>query len=267
MEDDDLNPFFACVGRRGQEHLVYMLDAVTMYNELSALRGYEARGAALWYLGSEDPTIWSFFDERKLNSPYQPDLLKTVDLPGLVGVDADVEGNELMTVTALARGGQRDLAVDADGLITDERYRSYPNSLLIGQFDAPARGEGGRAHLRRRTRPGLHPADSGYPEGQGRARLPSSSSVNSPRAIPRIVARCWREGNEIGNHTYTHPHMGTGVAPSARSSRSTRRSGRSRASPATAVCSSDPPLANPPISAPPPPPTPPSSRNSSARNS
>ncbi len=82
MEDDDLNPFFACMDEEGQEHLVYMLDAVTAFNELSALRGYEARGAALWYLGSEDPTLWSFFDERKLSRPYRPDLLKSVDLSG-----------------------------------------------------------------------------------------------------------------------------------------------------------------------------------------
>ncbi|HEY3418039.1 MAG TPA: glycosyl hydrolase family 18 protein, partial [Armatimonadota bacterium] len=49
MDDDELNPYF---GYRdpatGQSHVVYMLDAVTAYNHIKALKGYEPRGAALW---------------------------------------------------------------------------------------------------------------------------------------------------------------------------------------------------------------------------
>src|SRR5213078_877784 len=42
-------------------HTVWMLDAVSAFNQVAVTNSFGARGVALWRLGSEDPSLWSFF--------------------------------------------------------------------------------------------------------------------------------------------------------------------------------------------------------------
>lgn len=45
-------------------HSVWMLDAVSAFNQLSAAKKYGVRGYAIWRLGAEDPSLWNVLPRR-----------------------------------------------------------------------------------------------------------------------------------------------------------------------------------------------------------
>ena len=209
MDDGDLNPYFSYDDANGQSHYVAMLDAVTAYNELRALKDYQPRGAALWYLGSEDPTIWSFFDEDKLANPPPVSSLTSMDFQTTLETDVARSGDELMQITAVSQPGFRQFALDSDGLIESETYLKYPTPYVMRQYSAT----GKKVALTFDDGP-----DPKYtPEI---LRILKENGVNATFFIignqaaqnPRIARQSWADGNELGNHTYTHPHIAT-VSP------------------------------------------------------
>jgi len=204
MDDGDLNPYFTYVDDEQQKHVLYMLDAATMANQLRALKGYTPRGAALWYLGSEDPTIWSFFDDAKLARSPDLSALQNVDFKTTLDTDISPSGDELMRITALAQPGTRSFTLDHDGLITAEDYQQYPTPFVLSQFGAT----GKTVALTFDDGP-----DPRYtPEV---LRILRENQVNATFFIvggqaaqhPDIIRQSWQDGNELGNHTYTHPHI------------------------------------------------------------
>ena len=60
-----LNATFRYVDRKGLVHRVWMLDAVTAYNQWLWADRHRVRGAALWLLGFEDPSVWLLFDRNR----------------------------------------------------------------------------------------------------------------------------------------------------------------------------------------------------------
>ena len=207
MDDDDLNPyFFYKDSKTGQSHLVYMLDAVSAFNQIQALRGYEAHGAALWYLGEEDPAIWSFLGDDKLNQTANPKLLEQVNFKNVINADVDPGDGELTQITSLTRPGIRSFDFDEDGLITDETYASYPSPYTIKQFD----GAGKTIALTFDDGP-----DPGYTPQI--LRILKQNGVHATFFVlgekaaqyPNVIRQAYLEGNELGNHTYSHPHIET----------------------------------------------------------
>ena len=64
LDPVSLNPRFEWTEiEDGQEkrHQVWMLDAVSAFNQIVVTRSLGATGVALWRLGSEDPSLWNFF--------------------------------------------------------------------------------------------------------------------------------------------------------------------------------------------------------------
>ena len=166
MDDNDLNPYFTYANSKDQQdHLVYMLDAVTAYNHITALKGYDPGGVAVWFLGSEDPSIWRFFAEGKLGDPLKPDDLRQVICDS---VAPDGEG-DISEIDGDARNGERVLTQDKDGLFDSEEYTQYPSRLR----EALIRGRQAqrcRADIRRRPTPRMDSPDNGYPWQEPRAR-------------------------------------------------------------------------------------------------
>lgn len=210
MNDDELNPYFTYLDADNQTHIIYMLDAITAYNQVQALRGYELRGAALWALGSEDPTIWKFFNKQTLTNPVDPSVFATIDFKREQDVQTSPDGDELMQVASLAAPGMRALTTDQDGLIVSENYISYPTPNTIRQFDG--RGKTIALTFDDGPNPKYTPQVM---------RILRENHINATffvvgemaASYPEIVRQCWHDGNEIGNHTYTHPHITT-VSPS-----------------------------------------------------
>jgi peptidoglycan-N-acetylglucosamine deacetylase len=204
MDEDELNPRFAYVDQAGQDHLVYLLDACTAYNQVMALKGYEPLGVALWRLGSEDPALWSFFGEGRVGAPVPPARFNEVDLGSRIAQDPLGRG-EIMEVTELPRPGQRRVTTDADGLIASEQYVRYPRPYVLTRYGA----NDAKAVA-------LTFDDGPDPEFTPRIldvlraeRAPATFFVIGGEAEGRLdlLRRAWDQGSEIGNHTFTHPHI------------------------------------------------------------
>ena len=206
LDYDTLNPHFEYIDEdANQRHVVWFLDAVTALNELRAARALKLRTFALWRLGEEDSSIWNIWDH-----PSSPDSLKAL---GTVqpGHDIDTEGDgEIIRITGLPKNGKRSVELDTDEpharkqLIIDEHMDVYPNTYTVQQY-------------------GYHPNqvalsfDDG-PDPKWTPRILDILKHKGAHATFMMIGdeaqqniglmqRVVREGNEIGNHTYTHPDI------------------------------------------------------------
>jgi cellulose synthase/poly-beta-1,6-N-acetylglucosamine synthase-like glycosyltransferase/peptidoglycan/xylan/chitin deacetylase (PgdA/CDA1 family)/spore germination protein YaaH len=191
------NPYFLYV-ENGVKHEVWFLDAVSAWNQLKTVDDTAVSGVALWRLGYEDPAIWPAF--RKFQTNDQPDLTR------LSGVgDVDIEGSgEVLHIDATPTDGKRTVTFDKNNVAQSEQYQTLPTGYVV----------------RRPTTPGKRIAltfDDG-PDGRWTPtilnilkdhHINATFFVIGEKAIdhPELLRQMVREGNELGNHSYTHPDM------------------------------------------------------------
>jgi cellulose synthase/poly-beta-1,6-N-acetylglucosamine synthase-like glycosyltransferase/spore germination protein YaaH/peptidoglycan/xylan/chitin deacetylase (PgdA/CDA1 family) len=201
LDDDALNPTYGYINDDGSKHVVWFLDAATIFNEIKIGDDYRPRGYALWRMGAEDPGVWNYF--RQPYGTIKPTGLETI-APG-TGVDFDGSG-EVLHVSATPTPGSRSIETDPDnGLISTEDYKVMPTSYVIQRY-------------------GWHPGwvaltfDDG-PDGRWTPKILDILKQKHANATfftigenmqdrPDLVQREVREGNIVGNHTWTHPDIG-----------------------------------------------------------
>ncbi len=203
FDDDALETTFEYSDDAGGAHEVWMTDGVSAFNQWKLAQHDGVRGAALWVLGSEDPTIWSFLDRSKMSKAPSPDGLSTIHFPTQVGFEGQ---GEVLTVHSTPQMGVRKITIDEDnGLCTDMEYQKYPspfvlqrsgyqkNAIALTFDDGPQAGftEPILDILRENHVPGTF-----FMIGENAERN------------PKLVRRVYAEGNEIGSHTFTHPNLG-----------------------------------------------------------
>jgi peptidoglycan-N-acetylglucosamine deacetylase len=207
LDSDSLNPHFAYDDEDNhQRHQVWFLDAVTVLNEMRAARALGLQTYALWHLGSEDNSLWKVWD-----TPLRSDPVKALaDVEP--GYDVDTEGEgDILRVTRKPQNGHRTVTMDDDGAvpadyrsITDETMDSYPLSYTVEFY-------------------GYHPKKVAlsFDDGPDPVWTPRILDIlkkyNAPGAFFMIgeqagdyvgvMKRVYREGHEIGNHTFTHPDI------------------------------------------------------------
>jgi cellulose synthase/poly-beta-1,6-N-acetylglucosamine synthase-like glycosyltransferase/peptidoglycan/xylan/chitin deacetylase (PgdA/CDA1 family)/spore germination protein YaaH len=193
------NSTYAYTDDDGNPRTVWLLDAASAWNQLRAADAMGVSAVALWRLGYEDPGTWDALKAFQ-TSKFPPDL-STLHSVG----DVDVEGNgEVLRITDTPTTGQRTVTADRRGLIRDEHYSSLPTPYVV-------------------TRTGYRPGyvaltfDDG-PDGYWTPRIldvlkregvHATFFVIGENAVshPALLNREIDEGNEIGNHSYTHPNM------------------------------------------------------------
>src|SRR5262245_11195285 len=122
----ELNPFFK-YQEDGVERQVWFLDAVTAYNEMLVARKYGVVGFALWYLGSEDPSLWSVFGTNKMDA--SPEGIR--EIHHNYGIETFGKGESLRILTS-PKTGARSIEIDeTNKLITTNIYQTYPSSYVI----------------------------------------------------------------------------------------------------------------------------------------
>ena len=194
------NPHFSYVEDDGKTHNVWFLDAITAYNELQAAKPYNVAGFALWRLGSEDPSLWTIFGSNKTN-------LSTEGLESIkYGYDVDFEGTgEILQVKAEPQDGTRELKIGDDNKITSEVYQQIPSSYVM-----------------QRTGDKVGKIALTFDDGPDPVWTPKILDIlkqenvkgtffiigENGQANPELVKRIVNDGNEIGNHTFTHPNLG-----------------------------------------------------------
>ena len=201
LDDDALNPTFGYLDDDGTKHVVWFLDAATVFNEIKVGDDYRPRGYALWRMGAEDPGVWDFF--RQPYGSGKPASLQTV----APGTDVKFDGKgEVLHVAETPAPGARHIEIDPDtSLVSTEDYTVLPTSYLIQRY-------------------GWHPGwvaltfDDG-PDGRWTPKILDILKQKHANATffvigenmqdrPDLVQREVREGNIVGNHTWTHPNIG-----------------------------------------------------------
>ena len=185
----------------GHRHQVWMLDAAASWNELQALRRLGIQGVALWRLGSEDPGIWS--DLTAFRNGSRPDLRQVASK-----LDTDVEGSgEILRITATPTDGSRSIAFGPQGTILRETYHVLPTPYQV------RRTGGGQAKMLALT----------FDDGPDATWTPKILSVLEQHHVPGtffvigenalehpgLLQRIVADGDEIGNHSYSHPNLAT----------------------------------------------------------
>ncbi len=217
IDPQTLNPFYTYSDDADKEHVVWMMDATTTFNQWSVARAYKPRGYALWYLGSEDPSLWKVMGRTQLgtyaaNTGNPAKLAKLVDSGELDRIsygrqsEVDFEGEgELLDVVAEPNEGHRTIARDPKtGLINSIFYENYPSSYVVRRYGHKPKSivltfDDG-------PDPTWTPQILDILKREG---VKATFFVIGQQAMsnPGLVARMWEEGHEIGNHTWSHPNL------------------------------------------------------------
>ena len=200
MDSLNRNPVFSWNDPGGTGHIVWYLDGVTAYNQLHIARSRGVGGIGIWRLGSEDPSIWGILGRSGVK--LTPASLDTIR----VSYDVEFIGSgEILKMVAEPTFGRRTLTVDpATGLISHEQVEAYPSTYVI------------RRYGRRKNAVALTFDDG--PDGKYSPAILDTLRSRGVHATffiigqnaevhPELLRRMYREGNEIGNHTFTHPNL------------------------------------------------------------
>ena len=184
---------------KDQRHDVWMLDAAANWNEMHILSRLGLGNIALWRMGSEDPGFWPVLSAWRTNG-----------LPDISAIEqqanVDVEGQgEILRITATPTLGQRDITFDPrTHLITREAYHSLPTPFVVNRTGALPK------------QVALTFDDGPDPKWTPQIleileqyRVPGTFFVIGENGVANrsILEREVRDGDEIGNHSYTHPNM------------------------------------------------------------
>jgi len=201
FDPETSNPHYSYEDENNRVHTVWVLDGVTAYNELRAAERAGVRGTALWRLGMEDPSIWPIWDATHADDATRA---KIAEIPP--GYDLILEGDgDIWRVTATPQSGHRTFEYDAESdEFDDESFQSYPLSWRIQQMGAAP----GKVALT-------------FDDGPDPLWTPKILDVLKQKKAPAtffvigesanqnedIVKREYAQGDEIGNHTFTHPEF------------------------------------------------------------
>jgi cellulose synthase/poly-beta-1,6-N-acetylglucosamine synthase-like glycosyltransferase/spore germination protein YaaH/peptidoglycan/xylan/chitin deacetylase (PgdA/CDA1 family) len=198
-----LNPTFWYFDEAGKEHEVWMLDAITAANEWMIAQNYGVRGVAVWVLGSADPSLWTFLSRTELNKPPPWKELQSVSFP----YDVDFVGEgEISHVIAKPTDGRRSMEIDpTTGLALDESYHLFPTSYVIARTGFQEK----QVALTIDDGPAV-PYTAQILDVLQKENVKATFFLIGQNAerYPSLVKRIFREGHEIGNHSFTHTNIG-----------------------------------------------------------
>ncbi len=199
FDSNSLNPHYSYYDEHNHLHQVWMLDAITAYNQLRASERLGVQGTALWRLGSSDTSLWPIWDATHADDAARQ---KLADLPP--GPDLILEGDgDIWHFTDTPKHGKRSFEYDAGSdLFTDESYEAIPLSYNIDRM--------GGAKKKIAVSFDDGPDPQWTPKILDILKEKKAPGVffiigDQANKWPDILKREFTEGHEIGNHTFTHP--------------------------------------------------------------
>ena len=211
FDNDTYNLDFRYSDDKDAIHEVHFTDGATNFNSLRFATEYNLAGTAIWRLGSEDSRLWDFYDK-----PMTKAALKTFDFNSFNTIDpiSDVDyigdgGNvsgEIIEMMATPAEGHITSEIDTSAmLISEERFDKLPSSYVIKKW-----GHTSEKKLILTYDDGPDPVyTKQILDTLAFYHVPASFflvGIEAENNIP-LVKRIFREGHEIGNHTFTHPNI------------------------------------------------------------
>jgi poly-beta-1,6 N-acetyl-D-glucosamine synthase len=207
FNNDTYNLDYTYTEDSNKVHHVYFTDAASAYNVMRTAADFETSGVALWRLGSEDPRIWKFYNDDLSvsalnNKAFDVKLLEQEQ--SSFGVDY-VGAGEILNIQSVPNPGKFSIEYDkVENLVAEEEYKSLPTGYVINKA-------GEKKGLIVMT------FDDGPDEKYtprildilSKYKVPAAffiTGINAEHNLP-LVQRLYREGHEIGNHTFLHPNL------------------------------------------------------------
>ncbi len=199
------------------KHIVYFTDAATAFNILRFSDDYKTAGTALWHIGGEDRRIWNFYHrdlsiESLQQNPFDFSSISIIpiDLNAKPTISTGSSG-ELINVLFSPQPGNIKLEIDTtEILIAEQKYIQLPSGYVYEKFaeDKKPMGPGHKIILTFDDGP-----DPEYTPKilaiLEKEKVPASFfivGINAESNIP-LLQRIYRNGYEIGNHTFTHGNV------------------------------------------------------------
>jgi cellulose synthase/poly-beta-1,6-N-acetylglucosamine synthase-like glycosyltransferase/peptidoglycan/xylan/chitin deacetylase (PgdA/CDA1 family) len=206
FDNDTYNLNYKYYDGKDKIHDVYFTDAATNFNTLRFATEYGLAGTAIWRLGSEDDRVWDFYhlvmtkDALKQFNFKEFDKVESRSTPDFIG-----EG-EVLDLLATPSDGHIVTEIDTvDMLIAEQDYEKLPSSYVVKKY-----GKRSDKKLVLTYDDGPDPVyTKQILDTLKYYKVPASFflvGIEAENNIP-LVKRIFREGHEIGNHTFTHPNM------------------------------------------------------------
>ena len=209
FDNDSYNLHFTYDGDDGAPHKVQFTDAATTFNSMRFAEESGLGGVALWRLGNEDTRMWDFYDHDMSKDSLQNfdfHLFTTVKTMSMDETPAYSGEGEVLDVIGGPTSGKITPELDTtELLISEEIYDSLPSKWVAKKY-----GTQDKKKLVLTFDDGPDPLYTPQIlDILSREHVPAAFflvGINAENNIP-IVKRIYREGHEIGNHTFTHPNI------------------------------------------------------------
>ena len=196
-------------------HSIWFTDAATVFNILRFADDSQTAGTTLWRLGEEDPRIWHYYG-RDLSTkslrehPFNFSLLNTFPYNPNINPTYVGEG-ELLNILYTPQKGKIKLEIDKhELLIAEQEYTNLPSGYIYEKFgeDEKPLGPGHKIILTfdDGPNPEFTPKILDILEKENVPAAFFIIGINAQQNIP-LLQRIYRDGFEIGNHTFTHNNI------------------------------------------------------------
>ena len=198
----DVNSHFAYTDAAGAKHELWLLDAVSGWNQYHTARALKTRGVALWRTGLEDEGLWTYYRNRSADEDaFQPEQLSVLQAPELV----TYRGNgAMLRVLSAPEAGRRNLSENGAKIDSAEMV-SAPKSFEVQRF-----GQLDEKAIALTFDDGPDPQwTPAILDALARNNAPGTFFVvgDQVQKYPGLVARAYNAGHLIGNHTFNHPDL------------------------------------------------------------
>lgn len=207
---------FAKGGKVGKnvKHEIWFVDAATSFNIMRFADEYGLAGTALWRLGSEDPRLWTFYSRNLSNDalakqPFNYNILSTIPINPSQKPTGVGEG-ELLNILYTPQPGKINIEFDVnEQLVAEQTYTQLPSGYVYEKFaEDTTEGKGHKLILTFDDGPSSEYTPK-ILDILEREKVPATFfvvGINAEKNIP-LLQRIYKDGFEIGNHTFTHNNV------------------------------------------------------------